>query len=738
MNIEPEVSPMETGDAEGSSVFTEVPEAPASKEPVDKKPRVDKSMMEEGSSVLTEEPSDVKAEPSPEREGEPGLSSVEDLYRAARDQGIWGQKDTYIDREAFSAYVDAQFSAENEEAFDELLFKTEIPSLRATAAFRNFVANQKHRELVSPLMDLTFQKHGPNNGFYHDNIRTDTDEDAFKFSHMIYRVHCGSHPHAKYELAENELVGAMARLPPIYERRARRDDIVFKAGDVRSLCDADVLERATKIKEEVEHIQDVLLEKLKELKDLNTPATREQLMKALLNYFLSCGFSSRSDFGNLKIEAEEFSNYRPREYDHETDEVVLYTSCTSMTCLCANLGNFVRSRKQTLPKAYADLLESRWENHVGPLVHSLGRAKAHVLMLCEASTLEADDLAFLEGCGWTYIRNAAEDLLMAIRTNNVGGYIRQIAGSNLAAEEHSFLPISYMIVEANFGKTASIGQAGKRTDFDDSELTQDLRRSGLTTVRLCVFHLKSSIAKKKVAATHEALGTMLMDCMKYQVDILSGDANMAAFRYQGSKQGSISIAESAWQSMVDYFIDASFEATNKNLYVSPRVHHFTANPVHLLKLYEDILGQPYSQVSQNISWDSLPGLDCMVGSVFEWGHSYPDSIWKSKSDHSHEYKVTVSEWTLNSNKTHYLLPDGDNDSHTPLFFDISAAWMANQTKKEMERNPDTLLEKARRRQERQMENRMRGKGPEEPQPPKGKGKQKKGKDKGAKGKGKKK
>ena len=71
--------------------------------------------------------------------------------------------------------------------------------------------------------------------------------------------------------------------------------------------------------------------------------------------------------------------------------------------------------------------------------------------------------------------------------------------------------------------------------------------------------------------------------------------------------------------------------------------------------------------------------------MFEWGHSYPDSIWKSKSDHSHEYKVTVSEWTLNSNKTHYLLPDGDNDSHTPLFFDISAAWMANQTKKEMER-----------------------------------------------------
>ena len=93
---------------------------------------------------------------------------------------------------------------------------------------------------------------------------------------------------------------------------------------------------------------------------------------------------------------------------------------------------------------------------------------------------------------------------------------------------------------------------------------------------------------------------------------------------------------------------------------------------------------------------------------------------------------------MNSNKTHYLLPDGDNDSHTPLFFDISAAWMANQTKKEMERNPDTLLEKARRRQERQMENRMRGKGPEELQPPKGKGKQKKGKDKGAKGKGKKK
>ena len=267
----------------------------------------------------------------------------------------------------------------------------------------------------------------------------------------------------------------MARLPPIYERRARRDDIVFKAEDVRSLCNADVLERATEIKEEVEHIQNVLLEKLKELKGLNTPATREQDEGASkLLPFLWLFITLR--FWQSEIEAE-FSNYRPCKYDHKTDEMVLYTSRTSMTCLCANLGNFVRSRKQTLPKAYADLLDSRWENHVGPLVHSFGRAKAHVLMLCEASTLEADDLAFLEECGWTYIRNAA----------------------------------------------------------------------------------------------------------------------------------------------------ASFEAPNKNLYVSSRVHHFTANPVHLLKLYKNILGQPYSQVSKNISWDSLPGLDCMVG-MFECGHSYPDSI----------------------------------------------------------------------------------------------------------------
>ena len=59
-----------------------------------------------------------------------------------------------------------------------------------------------------------------------------------------------------------------------------------------------------------------------------------------------------------------------------------------------------------------------------------------------------------------------------------------------------------------------------------------------------------------------------------------------------------------------------------------------------------------------------------------------------------EYKISVSEWLLNSTSANYLLHDRDYDSHTPLLIGVLANQYTGGRAKAMSRNPDTLQEKA--------------------------------------------
>ena len=61
----------------------------------------------------------------------------------------------------------------------------------------------------------------------------------------------------------------------------------------------------------------------------------------------------------------------------------------------------------------------------------------------------------------------------------------------------------------------------------------------------------------------------------------------------------------------------------------------------------------------------------MVARVLEWSHSIPMEIWEQTTDPVDEYKVRVSEWLLHSNRDVYMLPETDNDSHTPLLVHLT-------------------------------------------------------------------
>ena len=116
-----------------------------------------------------------------------------------------------------------------------------------------------------------------------------------------------------------------------------------------------------------------------------------------------------------------------------------------------------------------------------------------------------------------------------------------------------------------------------------------------------------------------------------------------------------------------------------------------------------------------VDWENIPGLDCMVACILEWSHSIPMEIWEQTTDPVDEYKVRISEWLLHSNRDVYMLPETDNDSHTPLLVHLTPTWMSNRQRREM-RNPDTLKASHDRRREAQ---RAKKRGPEEEAPGKG-------------------
>ena len=72
--------------------------------------------------------------------------------------------------------------------------------------------------------------------------------------------------------------------------------------------------------------------------------------------------------------------------------------------------------------------------------------------------------------------------------------------------------------------------------------------------------------------------------------------------------------------------------------------------------------------------------------------------WPQAPSGQLEYKVSVSEWLLNSTSVAYLLSDRDYDAHIPLFIEAHANQYTGGRIKTMNRNPETVKEAADRRQ----------------------------------------
>ena len=265
-------------------------------------------------------------------------------------------------------------------------------------------------------------------------------------------------------------------------------------------------------------------------------------------------------------------------------------------------------------------------------------------------------------------------------------------------------------------------------------MEDDIERCGMQVFRICVFHMSLQISSKKPALMHEDMGVKLADCFHYQVDYITGDANMSGYRTGGSRQGSTSIRDSCVQAMVRYYLKAYNAAQRGDRNCCPEAKFVTSNLLTLLRWMEDKFGIPWKDVGV-IDWQAAPSLDCMVACIMEWSHTVPMEKWSETTDPIDEYKVRISERLLHSNPDTYMLPESDADSHTPLLVHLTPTWMSNRERREL-RNPETLKASHDSRRERQRAHKREGTAtastetpgtdsarPAEPaEPPSGKGK----------------
>ena len=392
----------------------------------------------------------------------------------------------------------------------------------------------------------------------------------------------------------------------------------------------------------------------------------------------------------------------------------VYTTKDSLSILTVNLGNFARGRKKTLPEKFAQHLDNRDHTQVSPLVKSLARSKSHIACVLEANNVDIEEAAYLVRHGWYMQSNRAHDIMIMTRTNYAQHYVEHLAGSTCEHEVHQFLPLSYWVVEIRYGNcptTAAIRKTGSNLQdrFSVNYMEDTVLRCGMPVFRICAFHMSSKVASKKPALMHEAIGIMLADCFHYQVDYITGDANMASYRTGGSKQGSSSIRDSCFQEMVRYYLKAYNAAQHGDPYCVPKAKFCTSNPLTLLRWMEDKFGIPWKDVGP-VDWQNVPGLDCMVACILEWSHTAPMEKWEQGNDPSDEYKVRISEWLLHSNRDVYLLPESDNDSHTPLLVHLTPTWMSNRERREL-RNQEALKAAHVSRRERQRAKKRGGPAP---------------------------
>jgi len=357
-----------------------------------------------------------------------------------------------------------------------------------------------------------------------------------------------------------------------------------------------------------------------------------------------------------------------------------YRSSVSFSCMFWNLGKWQRSlmSKNPLPEHL-----EKYRNHIDfeldsehrkigdrPMynnffVNVVKNLKAHLFMNCEAGSIY-DHRARLEEGGFSVCFTDYQDLMVAAR----------------------------------IGKNRSV----------------NLTRGRMSMHRVCVYHVHQDHVSRAAALCGEIIATMCYECMHFQVDVLAGDGNKAAYYCTPKNPGCPTYEVSLLQLWIDRMVNTATQARLKNYGPSPpvRAKHFITcsynDLVHLNHHLRNIKDETYTN---ELAKNSEGCGDCCMFTLLEWGHArweLPENVKDFESEdhmnHVGEFLFNVNETCLSCDHRSSMVAPSDRDAHNPFLIHLTPSEMTWNEKRQYV--PGELKQaRKQRREEKQRENRRK-------------------------------
>ena len=337
-------------------------------------------------------------------------------------------------------------------------------------------------------------------------------------------------------------------------------------------------------------------------------------------------------------------------------------------------------------------------------VSAVKNLKAHLFLNCEAQTIfQFQDR--LKEAGWSLCFNDWTDLMCAARLGK-DGYIKQIAGYKTKADDTKPRYVSWGIFEIKWGQTV---------DRNTDEI-EELKRAKMTMTRVCIYHVGQNNIGKSPAMCGEVIAHMIWECLNFEVDIIAGDGNKAAYLTTPKKPGIPTYEVSLLQFWIDRLVRTATQARKKidADSVPVRAKHFiSASYMDLTYLHQYLSKVKSVDYDQKLIDKTTDKGDCCMMTLLEWGHSRYSIVENLQDfdDEDHmeyhgEFNFTVNETCLSCDHEAFLVHERDRDAHNPLLIHFDP----HTTRKEARtfRSGESKLKNKQRRKELQKANRRKG------------------------------
>ena len=271
--------------------------------------------------------------------------------------------------------------------------------------------------------------------------------------------------------------------------------------------------------------------------------------------------------------------------------------------------------------------------------------------------------------------NDYQDLMVAARIGR-NGSVRQIAGCGTDPSDTRHRFVSCAIFEIVWGTTLN------RHTGEEEALT----RGRMSMHRVCVYPVGQNHVSRSAALGGEIIATMCWECIYYQVDVMTGDGNKAAYLSTPKNPGCHTFEVSLLQYWIDRMFNTATQSRIKHYGPSPPVRANTLSLVLTMIWYISVIISKASRLKrtlQNLHTRLMLMGTCML-TLLEWGHARNDftedvNVFDDEEHMSHvgEFVFQVNDTCLSRDNRKFWVSPNDKDSHNPILIHIAPADMTH-------------------------------------------------------------